>query len=151
MLREAQKGKNVESSFLLFEHYWVYFPMDLGIPAIGFKLYKLWFFLQENQVLESILWNFRDILASNAGMFLPQTPWDAMIPTRKQWSGASRKEERDPWVAQRFGACLWPRARSWRPRIESCIGLPVHGTCFSLCLCLCFSLSLSPCFSWINK
>ena len=30
----------------------------------------------------------------------------------------------DPWVAQRFGACLWPRARSWRPRIESHVRLP---------------------------
>ena len=47
----------------------------------------------------------------------------------------------DPWVAQRFGACLWPRARSWRPGIESHVGLPVHGACFSLCLCLCLSLS----------
>uniref|UniRef100_A0A8C0KDB0 adenosylhomocysteinase n=1 Tax=Canis lupus dingo TaxID=286419 RepID=A0A8C0KDB0_CANLU len=49
----------------------------------------------------------------------------------------------DPWVAQRFGTCLWPRARSWRPGIESHIRLPVHGACFSLCLCLCLSLSLS--------
>uniref|UniRef100_A0A8C0SQ00 CSD domain-containing protein n=1 Tax=Canis lupus familiaris TaxID=9615 RepID=A0A8C0SQ00_CANLF len=48
----------------------------------------------------------------------------------------------DPWVAQRFGACLWPRARSWRPGIESHVGLPVHGACFSLCLCLYPSLSL---------
>ena len=51
----------------------------------------------------------------------------------------------DPWVAQRFGACLWPRARSWRPGIESHVGLPVHGACFSLCLCLCLSLSLCVC------
>ncbi|XP_041588038.1 sperm-associated antigen 4 protein isoform X7 [Vulpes lagopus] len=49
---------------------------------------------------------------------------------------------RDPWVAQWFGACLWPRARFWRPGIESHIWLPVHGACFSLCLCLCLSLSL---------
>ena len=48
----------------------------------------------------------------------------------------------DPWVAQRFSACLWPRAQSWRPGIESHIRLPVHGACFSLCLCLCLSLSL---------
>ena len=34
---------------------------------------------------------------------------------------------RDPWVAQRFGTCLWPRARSWRPGIESHVRLPVHG------------------------
>ena len=47
---------------------------------------------------------------------------------------------RDPWVAQQFSACLWPRARSWRPGIESHVGLPVHGACFSLCLCLCLSL-----------
>ncbi|CAD7691243.1 unnamed protein product [Nyctereutes procyonoides] len=52
------------------------------------------------------------------------------------------KHPGDPWVAQRFGACLWPRARSWRPGIESHIGLPVHGACFSLCLCLCLSFSL---------
>ena len=55
----------------------------------------------------------------------------------------------DPWVVQRFGACLWPRARSWRPGIESHVGLPVHGACFSLLLCLCLSLSLS--LSIINK
>ena len=24
----------------------------------------------------------------------------------------SKHIKRDPWVAQRFGACLWPRARS---------------------------------------
>uniref|UniRef100_A0A8C0YXG8 Reverse transcriptase domain-containing protein n=1 Tax=Canis lupus familiaris TaxID=9615 RepID=A0A8C0YXG8_CANLF len=52
---------------------------------------------------------------------------------------------RDPWVAQRFGACLWPRAQSWRPGIESHVRLPVHGACFSLCLCVCPSLSLSLC------
>ena len=49
----------------------------------------------------------------------------------------------DPWVAQRFGACLWSRAGSWRPWIESHVGLPVHGACFSLCLCLCLSLSVT--------
>ena len=48
-------------------------------------------------------------------------------------------------MAQRFGACLWPRARSWRPEIESHVRLPVHGACFSLCLCLCLSLSFSLC------
>ena len=39
--------------------------------------------------------------------------------------------------------------RSWRPRIESHVRLPVHGACFSLCLCLCLSLSL--CVTIINK
>ena len=48
----------------------------------------------------------------------------------------------DPWVAQRFSACLWPRAWSWRPGIKSHVGLPVHGACFSLCLCLCLSVYL---------
>ena len=45
------------------------------------------------------------------------------------------------------GAVVWrlPLAQgvileTW---IESHIGLPVHGACFSLCLCLCLSLSLS--------
>ena len=49
----------------------------------------------------------------------------------------------DPWVAQWFSACLWPRVRSWRPGIESHIGLLMHGACFSLCLCLCLPLYLS--------
>uniref|UniRef100_A0A8C0Z1Z0 Peroxisomal testis enriched protein 1 n=1 Tax=Canis lupus familiaris TaxID=9615 RepID=A0A8C0Z1Z0_CANLF len=48
----------------------------------------------------------------------------------------------DPWVAQRFGACLWPRARSWRPGIDSHVGLPVHGACFSLPVSLPLFLSL---------
>ena len=51
----------------------------------------------------------------------------------------------DPWVAQRFGTCLWPRAGSWRPGIKSRVGLPVHGACFSLFLCLFLSLSLIVC------
>ena len=49
----------------------------------------------------------------------------------------------DPWVVQRFSTCLWPRARSWRPGMESHVGLLVHGACFSLCLCLCLSLSVT--------
>ena len=72
---------------------------------------------------------------SNSKGNIWQKPWE-------QWS-LKKQVIGDPWVAQRFGACLWPRARSWRPRIESHIGLPVHGACFSLCLCLCLSLSLS--------
>ena len=59
--------------------------------------------------------------------------------------------DRDPWVAQRFGACLWPRVWSWRPGLKSHVGLPVHGACFSLCLCLCLSLSLSLSVTFINK
>ena len=35
-----------------------------------------------------------------------------------------KKLMRDPWVAQRFGACLWPRARSWSLGIESRVELP---------------------------
>ena len=41
---------------------------------------------------------------------------------------------RDPWVAQRFGACLWPRAPSWRPGIESHVGLPAGSPMWDLIL-----------------
>ena len=35
-----------------------------------------------------------------------------------------RNSERGyPWVAQRFGAYLWPRARSWSPGVEFRVGL----------------------------
>ena len=33
----------------------------------------------------------------------------------------------DPWVAQRFSACLWPRVWSWRPGIKSHIRLHAPG------------------------
>ena len=46
----------------------------------------------------------------------------------------------DPWVAQRFGACLWPRAQSRSPGIESHVRLPT----WSLLLPLPVSLPLSP-------
>ena len=52
----------------------------------------------------------------------------------------------DAWVAQWLGVCLWLRAWSWSPRIESHIRLPVK----SLLLPLPVSL-LSLCLSWINK
>ena len=51
---------------------------------------------------------------------------------------------RDPWVAQQFGACLWPGARSSRPGIESHVGIPVHGAC-SPFACVSAPLSLSLC------
>ena len=36
---------------------------------------------------------------------------------------ASKIGDWDPWMAQRFGSCLWPRARSWGPWIESHVAL----------------------------
>ena len=57
-------------------------------------------------------------------------------------------KKRDPWVVQQFSACLWPRARSWRPRIESHVGLP---GAWSLLLPLPVSLPLSLCVTIINK
>ena len=69
--------------------------------------------------------------------------WEATESVVLTWVLSFQLAQGDPWVAQRFGACLWPRAWSWRPGIESHIGLPVHGACFSLCLCLCLSLSVT--------
>ena len=46
-----------------------------------------------------------------------------------------------------FWCCLRPRAWSWRPGIESHVGLHT----WSLLLLLPVSLPLSVCFSWINK
>ena len=54
---------------------------------------------------------------------------------------------RNPWVAQRFGACLWPRVRSWNPGIESRIRLPGEPASPSACV----SASLSLCVSIMNK
>ena len=42
----------------------------------------------------------------------------------------------DPWVAQQFSACLWHRAWSWSPGIESHIGFPAWSLLLLLCLCL---------------
>ena len=56
---------------------------------------------------------------------------------------------RDPWVAQRFSACLWPRARSWSPGIESHVGLPAWSLLLPPPVSLPLSLSLS--MSIMNK
>ena len=49
----------------------------------------------------------------------------------------------DPWVAWWFGACLWPRAWSWSPGIESHIGLPGWSLLLPLPVSLPPSLSVS--------
>ena len=49
---------------------------------------------------------------------------------------------RDAWVAQWSSICLWLRAWSQGPGIESRIGL-LYGAYFSLCLGLCLSLCVS--------
>ena len=59
----------------------------------------------------------------------------------------SFKNYGDAWVAQRLGACLWLRARSWSPGIESHVGLPA----WSLLLPLPMSLPLYLSVSLMNK
>lgn len=56
------------------------------------------------------------------------------------WRVLEKLKKGDPWVVQWFGTCLWPMSRSWRPGMESHVGLTVHGAYFYLCLCLCLSL-----------
>ena len=53
----------------------------------------------------------------------------------------------DTWKVQQLSTCLWPRAWSWSPGIQSHIGVPA----WSLFLPLPVSLPLSLCLSWINK
>ena len=52
----------------------------------------------------------------------------------------------NPWVAQQISTCLWPRAWSWKPGIESDIGL----SAWSLLLPLPVSLPLSLCVSLMS-
>ena len=52
-------------------------------------------------------------------------------------------------MAQRFSTCLRPRAWSWRPGIESHVGLPAWSLLLPLPVSLPLSLSLW--LSWINK
>ena len=48
----------------------------------------------------------------------------------------------DPWVAQQFGACLWPRARPWSPGIESRVGLLAWSLLLPVAVSLPLSLSI---------
>ncbi|XP_072617233.1 uncharacterized protein CFAP97D2 isoform X1 [Vulpes vulpes] len=84
------------------------------------------------------------------GMLLAPTTWhfpkvELSVGREKSRPPWPLKSSGDPWVAQRFGACLWPRARSWRPRIESHIGLPAWSLLLPLPMSLPLSLSLSLC------
>ena len=53
----------------------------------------------------------------------------------------------DPWVAQWFGTCFWPRGQSWGPGIGSRIGLPGWSlllplpVSLPLCVCVCVCVS----------
>ena len=53
----------------------------------------------------------------------------------------SKNVDRDAWVAQRLGICLWLRAWS-ESGIKSHIRFPAWS-CFSLCLCCCLSFCVS--------
>ena len=85
-------------------------------------------------------WYFAEFFA-NASHFIIATT--LLSSPFKNWS--QKTFWRDPWVVQRFSACLWPRAQSWRPGIESHVRLPAG----SLLLPLPVSLPLS--VSLINK
>ena len=131
----ASPGKNMMSChsaswFCLSSAFYKYFRKlhhSLLIPSSRRKL-----FVSFNFPFKS----YTEFLCTVCSSLLPiSLHFLSLVFSRKVESG-------DPWVAQRFGACLWPRARSWRPGIESHVRLPVHGACFSLCLCLCLSLSL---------
>ena len=76
-------------------------------------------------------------------LFLRLREWWQLHPFKcsGQNFGLSLTLFRDPWVAQRFGTRLWPRAWSWGPGIKSHIGflawslllpLPVSLPLFSL-------------------
>ena len=70
----------------------------------------------------------------------------SVIRQQKEIKGIQTGKEGDPWVAQWLSACLWPRARSWSPRIKSHVGLPAWRLLLpppvSLPLFLSLSLSL---------
>ena len=87
----------------------------------------------------------QQIIPPNTPMQLRlKKPWYESLETVPDVNIFFKKAlNRDPWVAQRFSAYVQPRAWSWRPRIESHIGLPA----WSLLLPLPVSLPLSVCVS----
>ena len=86
-------------------------------------------------------------------LLLDNTDIKTFPPSQKvpQDSARSKSFGWDPWVAQRFSACLWPRAQSWRPGIESHVGLPAWSLLLPLPMSLPLSLSLSLSVTIINK
>ena len=67
----------------------------------------------------------------------------------KDLCSVHHKITRDPWVAYRFGACLWSRAWSWSPGVESQIRLLAWSLLLPLPASL--PLFLSLCVSIMNK
>ena len=72
--------------------------------------------------------------------------WEGWCHGERQNTAFRTGRSGDPWVAQGFSACLWPRADPGDQGSSPTSG-SLHGACFSLCLCLCLSLSLSFCVS----
>ena len=70
-----------------------------------------------------------------------------------EWINEILKKRRGghPWVAEQFSICLWPRAWSWSPGIESHIRLPAWILLLPPPVSAYLSLSLSVSLSWINK
>ena len=71
-------------------------------------------------------------------------------PNAKILSSMLKMSLRDPGVAQRFSACLWPRARSWRLGIESHVGLPAWSLLLPLPVSPPLSFSLCVSYEYIN-
>ena len=97
----------------------------------------LWRRAEAPTTLSSYFWHSR---SCRRGLHLTLIPTWLQVRSKSSLLG-------DPWVAQWFSACLWPRVWSWSPGIESHIRLPAWG----LLLLLPVSLPLSLCLSWINK
>ena len=58
-----------------------------------------------------------------AFVFSTRAPYHAIYLFLWGYIWIKKSPTGDLWVAQRFGACLWRRVRSWSPTIESRVGL----------------------------
>ena len=82
-------------------------------------------------------WRFISIVVCQCSSLF-HSAYSSKWYSKELYCSNERQQIGDPWVSQRFSACLWPRAWSWSPRIKSCVGLPA----WSLLLPLPVSLPL---------
>ena len=121
------------------EVFWVWNP-SRSLQCVFISLYSCCNHTKLSRTFEQL--TLLSLLAACNSVLRDTTLWDRLYLFAKNISYIKKRNLGDPWVAQWFSICLWPRAWSWSPRIKSHIGLPTRSLLLPLPVSLPLSMSL---------